>query len=225
VSGEIALLVLAGIHFFANRMRVLGWVWHGKFLSFASGVSFAYVFIDLLPTLEHGQPILKQALGNFLPYLDKHVYLIAFLGVLFFYGVHSHRRSSRESWLLLSGYWIFNFLVGTSLVDSSNPEIQPLILYTIAVGMHYFVRDHVERIADHRNSQIALVFALFAGYAFGYFAKVPDSIVMLIIAFIGGGIILNVLHYELPQKKKGNYLYFFLGSVLYGGLLLLQGSL
>ena len=42
----------------------------------------------------------------------------------------------------------FNFFVGASLSDSTNPDIQPVTLFTIAIGMHYFVRDHQARKQD-----------------------------------------------------------------------------
>ena len=82
-AGLISVLILIAVHLYANRMKVLGWVWHGRFLSLASGISFAYVFVDLLPALEKGGPVIKQTLGPIVPYLDKHAYLIALLGVLF----------------------------------------------------------------------------------------------------------------------------------------------
>lgn len=44
--GLLSLFILAAIHLFANRSKVLGWIWHGPFLSFSSGVSLAYVFVD-----------------------------------------------------------------------------------------------------------------------------------------------------------------------------------
>src|SRR3954466_13712128 len=124
--GFIALLVLAAIHLFANRAKVLGWVWHGQFLSFASGISLAYVFVDLLPALEKGSPVLKQAFGNLLPFLELHTYLIALLGILFYYGVESAQSKLNNTWVPISGYLLFNFLVGAGLSDSSTPEIQPL---------------------------------------------------------------------------------------------------
>ena len=106
-----ALLILATIHLFANKTKILGWIWHGRFLSFAAGISFAYVFVDLLPKLEKGQQVLKQAFAV-VPYLDRHAYVIALLGVLFFYGLHSQskKKSALSFWLSTSGYVIFNFL-------------------------------------------------------------------------------------------------------------------
>lgn len=223
--GFLSLLVLAAVHIFANRAKVLGWVWHGKFLSFASGISFAYVFVDLLPALSKGQPVLKRTFEHILPYLDRHTYLIALLGVLFFYGIQSHKKLDKNIWLPVSGYLLFNFLVGTSLSDSANPEIQPLTLYTIAIGMHYFVRDHLAGIASHKLLLASLICSLFAGYFFGYFAKIPDAATAIAISFIAGGIFLNVLHYELPKKEKGGYFWFVLGSLLYTSMLLMLGEI
>src|ERR1700722_18935350 len=93
--GMYAYISLSVIHLFANKAKVLGWVWHGRFLSFAAGISFAYVFVDLLPRLEKGQQVLKQTFAV-IPYLDRHAYLIALLGVLFFYGLHSQSKKNEK---------------------------------------------------------------------------------------------------------------------------------
>ena len=220
--GFLSLLVLAAIHIFANRAKVLGWVWNKKFLSFASGISFAYVFVDLLPALEKGDPILKHTFENIIPYIDRHSYLIALLGILFYYGVQVHGSAKKNRWLSLSGYLVFNFLVGVSLSDSSNPEIQPILLYTIAIGMHYFVRDHLAGVSTDRSILTALILALFAGYSAGYLTKIPDAAIAIGVSFVAGGIMLNVLHYELPKKEKGGYFWFVSGSVLYSLLLVLR---
>jgi len=220
-AGLIALIVLAAIHIFANRAKVLGWVWHGKFLSLASGISFAYVFVDLLPALEKGNPVLKQAFENIIPFIDRHSYLIALLGILFYYGVQVHEPKTKNRWLSLSGYLVFNFLVGVSLSDSSNPEIQPIILYTIAIGMHYFVRDHMAGVSTHPSILTTLILTLFAGYFVGWLTRIPDALIAIGVSFVAGGIMLNVLHYELPKREKGSYIWFVFGSLLYTTILLL----
>lgn len=224
MSGFFALIVLAAVHLFANRAKVLGWVWHGKFLSFASGISFAYVFVDLLPALEKGEPVLKRTFEHVIPYLDRHTYLIALLGILFYYGIQVHKSLSKNLWLPLSGYLLFNFFIGASLSDSSNPDIQPVALFTIAIGMHYFVRDHLAGITTHRSVLIGLILALFAGYLVGYLSKIPDAVSSIGISFVAGGIFLNVLHYELPKREKGGYIWFVFGSLLYTAMLLSLGE-
>ncbi len=221
-SGLLCALALGAVHLFANRSKVLGWVWRGRFLSFAGGVSFAYVFIDLLPALGKGQPVLKRTFGELIPYFDRHTYLIALLGMLFYYGIEKGKEARGTAWLSMSGYLLFNLFVGASLADNTNPEIQPLALFTIAMAMHYFVRDHDLRA---RHVQWALVATLLAGYAIGIWAHIPDALVALTVSFLAGGVILNVLHYELPKREGGGFPSFLLGALLYAAILLGVGEI
>lgn len=222
--GLLSLFVLAGIHLFANRPKILGWVWRDQFLSFASGVSLSYVFVDLLPALEKGEPTLKRTFDHVLPFLELHTYLIALLGILFYYGVQSCVSTQKNKWLPLSGYLAFNFFVGASLSDSSNPEIQPLTLFTIAIGLHYFIRDHLAKIIKNQVFVWSLILSLFAGYLTGYLAKIPDTVTAIGISFVAGGILLNIFHYELPKKEKGGYYWFVCGALLYTAILLSLGE-
>lgn len=229
MKGFIALLVLAAIHLFANRANRLGWLWHGRFLSFAAGISFAYVFVDLLPAIQKGQPILKRTFDPFLPYFDRHAYVVALFGVLFYYGLHTSVKgpSKKNFWLGLVGYMLFNFFLGTSLADSSNPEIQPLSLFVIAFGMHYFIADHNlsmrdPDLYDHR-ARWGLASALFLGYVVGRFSSLPDAVVALTISFIAGGVLLNSLRYELPKRTHLGFSSFVLGALLYTGVVLSIG--
>ncbi|MBP7074293.1 MAG: hypothetical protein KBA81_02795 [Rhabdochlamydiaceae bacterium] len=229
-SGFVSIIVLALVHLYANKAKVFGWVWHGRFLSFAAGLSFAYVFVDLLPALEKGQPVLKQVFGEAIPYFDRHAYLIALLGLLFYYGIQrkTETQKSGKFWLTISGYLLFNFFVGASLSDSTNPDIQPVTLFTIAIGMHYFVRDHQARKQDsplfmHRG-RWWLVAALFLGYGVGTSVHIPDAVVAIAVSFLAGGVLLNVLHYELPEKKQSGYFSFAAGALLYTLLLITVGE-
>lgn len=218
-AGLLSVVILSLIHLYANKTRVLGWLWHGRFLSFAAGISFAYVFVDLLPALEKGQPVLKRAFDAFVPYFDHHAYFIALLGLLFYYGIQRRVESSRTEkfWLDISGYLLFNFFIGASLSDSSNPEIQPLWLFTIALGMHDFIQDHQARTRNSKlymgPGRLWLVVALFLGYLVGLATHIPDAVVAMAVSFLAGGIILNVLHYELPEKKGSSYYPFVIGAL------------
>lgn len=229
--GFYSLIALIIVHLFANQAKVLGWVWHGRFLSFAAGISFAYIFVDLLPTLEKGQPVLRKAFETMVPYFDRHVYLVALFGVLFFYGLHGdpEDRSPRSFWLSMGGYLLFNFFVGASLSDSTNPDIQPIALFTIAMGMHYFVNDHnIEETYPELYETRArwfLVGMLVLGYVVGYMTHIPDPVVVIVVSFLAGGVFLNVLRYELPKRKQLGYAYFLTGSLLYTAILLKIGEI
>lgn len=223
--GLLSVFILAAIHFFANKPKILGWIWRGRFLSFASGISLAYVFVDLLPALEKGMPALKRTFDPIVPFLELHTYLIALIGILFYYGIQSLKTPKEHQWLPLSGYILFNFFIGATLSDSSNPEIQPLTLFTIAIGLHYFIRDHLAKIAKKPSIMITLILVLFAGYFTGYVTKIPDTVTAICISFVAGGVLLNVFQYELPKKETNGYFWFVLGALLYAGILLGVGEI
>lgn len=223
--GLLSLCILAAVHLFANRPKILGWLWQGRFLSFASGVSLSYVFVDLLPALARGEPALKRSFDSILPYLELHTYLIALVGILFYYGIQSRKSSENHGWLQISGYLLFNFFIGATLSDSSNPEIRPLTLFTIAIGLHYFIRDHIAEVSKKRIVLGTLIFALFAGYIVGYLTHIPDVATAIGISFVSGGILLNTFQYELPKKEeKGRYFWFICGALLYTAILLSVGE-
>lgn len=226
----VSLLILVFVHLYANHPKVLGWAWHGPFLSLASGVSFAYVFVDLLPMVAAHQPILKNTFKGILPLLDKHAYVIALLGLLFSYGLHRQPKThpKRSFYISLFGSQIFNFLIGASLADANNPEIQPLALFTVAMGLHYFVNDHNLRQNNiklyEKSGRWILVLSLVAGFLAGDFLKMPQAVYAVLIAFISGGILLNVMHYELPKNKPGEFIYFATGALIYTLIILGLGN-
>lgn len=230
--GFISLIALALVHLFANQAKVLGWLWHGRFLSFAAGISFAYVFVDLLPALEKGQPALRRTFGDLIPYFDRHAYVIALIGVLFYYGIQTRSEAQtgakRNFWFAIGGYLLFNFFLGASLADSGNPDIQPLLLFTIAMGMHYFVRDHNALVDDpvlfEKDGRWWLVASLFIGYVVGAVTHIPDAVVALAVSFLAGGVFLNALRYELPKREQLGYPFFLLGSALYTTIVLGLGD-
>lgn len=105
-----------------------------------------------------------------------------------------------------------------------NPEIQPLTLFTIAIGLHYFIRDHLAKISKKKPILWSLIFILFAGYLTGYLAKIPDTAAAIGISFVAGGILLNTFQYELPKREKSGYFWFVCGALLYTAIVLSLGE-
>lgn len=230
MSRLISLLVLVLIHLYGNRSRFLGWLWHGRFLSFASGVSFGYVFVDLLPALSDGQQVISSHLNGVVPFFDRHSYLIALVGMLFFYGIQGTSTSQHDYkfWISMSGYALFNFFVGASLADPLDPSVQPIWLFTIAMGLHYFVHDHNLR-EDHQEAyedsvRWILVLALIGGWLAGFFITIPEILIAVVVAFVAGGMIMNAMRYELPKKSRDSFRYFVLGALGYSILLISLGE-
>jgi len=226
IKSIISILFLASVHLWAVKDTIN--IWRKKLFSFAGGISVAYVFVDLLPKLSRGQTIWTATNPN-LPFLEKHVYFLALLGVLFFFGIEhiKLKHTSRSFWTNSFGNIIFNILIGYALSNPSDPEVQPFVLFTIAVSLHQWVRDHILCSKDTKIfkslGRYILVLALAVGWILGLLIELNPAAIALIIAFIGGGIIINVFHSEIPSKST-HYLPFVLGSLGYALLLLFLGK-
>ena len=118
--------------------------------------------------------------------------------------------------------------MGASLADPSDPEIQPLALFTIALGMHYFIHDHnsSEDFPSLYQTRVRWILAgaLVVGYGIGVITHIPPSVVAICVSFTAGGMILNSLRYELPKREQVGYAFFVFGALLYTGIILSLAS-
>jgi hypothetical protein len=91
------------------------------------------------------------------------------------------------------------------------------------MGLHFFVNDyglrqhHKQRY--HRFGRWILAAAVLGGWALGAATEVSEALLVLLIAFLGGGVILNVLKEELPEERESRFWPFALGAVAYTALL------
>lgn len=75
-----------------------------------------------------------------------------------------------------------------------------------------------------RIGKYILAFALYLGFLAGVLTEIPKTTVIYAVAFVAGGLILNVLSYELPRDEKSqSFLAFALGGILYSLILVYQG--
>jgi hypothetical protein len=92
---------LAAVHLFSGRIRFLSASPRSRWLSAAGGVSVAYVFVHLLPDLAEDQETVREAAGEGFSFLEYHVYLVALMGLVAFYGLERAAKASRgERWRL-----------------------------------------------------------------------------------------------------------------------------
>ena len=239
VVALLAALVLVVVHLFSGNLRFLGVVPRSGWLSAFGGISVAYVFVHLLPELAEGQETLEETgAGALLGYLEHHVYLIALLGLAVFYYVEKRsldsRRERRESTgedqtgsaafrLSIASFAAYNVLIGYLLLHGEFEELEALALYTLALGVHFVVndfglREHHKEGYQHVGRYVISV-AVLAGWLLGMVAEIPEAAIAVIIAFIGGGVVLNVLKEELPGERRARFLPFAGGAAGYAALL------
>ena len=239
VVALIAALGLALLHLYAARVRRLEMIPRSLWLSMASGVSVAYVFVHLLPELAAGQLAVRSAVGGAVGWLEHHVYLVAMVGLSAFYGLERLAVRSRQAaearpgptrpstgvfWVHIGSFAIYNGLVGYLLVHREDSGWQGLALFAVAMGLHFVVNDY--GLSDHhqdlyrRRGRWLLAAAIVAGLGLGWATSVSELAVAVLFAFLAGGVIMNVLKEELPEQRQSRFWAFAVGAIAYTALLL-----
>lgn len=218
-----AALGLAVVHLLSGRLRFLNGTPRSIWLSIAGGISVAYVFVHLLPKLAEGQEVIAEALGQgFLALLESHMYLLSLVGLATFYGLQRAASSSRGLerrkgagedrasigvfWLHISSFTAYNAIIGYLLLRREEGVSQGLLLFFLAMALHFVVNDHglreQHKPAYHRIGRWVLSAAILLGWVLGLLADIPEFAVAAITAFLAGGIVLNVLKEELPEERE-----------------------
>jgi hypothetical protein len=235
----VAVAFLVAAHFSASKLHFLGGVPRSRWLSGAGGASVAYVFVHLIPELSEHQEVLKTATNLNVAFLDRFVYLIALLGLATYYGLERASQLSRAQQQRLSGsdqtgdttFWfsivsfgLYNTLIGYLLFDRLESGVTELFLFTLAMALHFVISDF--SLHEHHKDKYSnvgrwlLTAAIVSGTLIGAFFRIDPVILALLVAFLGGGIILNVLKEELPQERESRFGAFFLGAAGNAALLL-----
>lgn len=228
VYSLITISLFSLIHLYGNQfLGAQGQIPKRYFYSLGGGVAIAYVFIDLLPKLSASDFLVTAALREYIPYFEKHVYVMALAGFILFYLVDRSQNSLTGVQLSIYSYALFNFLIGYAVADPFNPEVRPLVLFTIALGLHLFVNDHAISEKLGVNYQLRdrwlLAMMLYLGWFTGFVFELPTPAVALVSAFIGGGVIMNVTRHELPSENPNSTPLFLVSTVVYVFILLLIG--
>ena len=58
-----------------------------------------------------------------------------------------------------------------------------------------------------------------AGTALGLATEVPEAVIASLVAFLSGGVVLNVLKEELPEERESSFWAFAAGAAGYAALL------
>ncbi|GAB4378144.1 MAG: hypothetical protein Kow00121_29340 [Elainellaceae cyanobacterium] len=202
-------------------------------------MSVAYVFVHILPELNQHQQEIAGSVAVELTFLENHVYLIALIGISVFYGLERLAKVSRERnqktsgedtteggvfWIHIISFAIYNALIGYLMVHRESPGIASLVLFAIAMSLHFIVNDYGLR-QDHKKSydQVGrwiLAAAIILGWAIGMGTRIDRAALAILFAFLAGGVVLNVLKEELPEERQSRFWAFALGAASYAVLLL-----
>lgn len=243
----MAAVLLAAVHVVTPSLKFLAGTPRSAWLSLAGGVSVAYVFVHLLPELAAGQETVGRIAGG-KAFAERHVYLIALTGLATFYGLDRLAKSSRSSqegatvqsgrdgetaaagtsphvfWIHIGSFAIYNGLIGYLLLHREVTTFGALAFFTVAMALHFTVTDYGLN-EDHkaiyrRVGRWVLVAAVLLGFGIGLLAEISEAAIAVLVAFLAGGVILNVLKEEVPSERQSRFWAFALGTAGYAALLL-----
>ncbi|WP_311316002.1 hypothetical protein [Cytobacillus oceanisediminis] len=122
-------------------------------------------------------------------------------------------------------FFFYNALIGYLLVREEYESIWGMVFYFLALGIHFITNDRSLR-REHlklydKYGRVSLTLAILIGWGTGTLYKVDELVISFIVAFLAGGIVLNVLKEELPEEKQSRFSAFVLGLTGYTLLLML----
>ncbi len=238
-SGVILAIALALVHGFATRLPIFSIIPQFRWTSFAGGVSLSYVFLEIFPELSHTQEELQHSEILLVQYLENHVYILALMGLLVFYGLDLfalRAKLSKQSttkiesdssaifWIHIGAFSLFNVILGYLLQEISHHDFIPCLLFFIAIALHFFIideslREHHQSLYDEQGRWL-LVGAIMFGTIVGQVVHLNEAAIAIVWSFLAGSIILNVLKRELPDEKETCFGSFMFGTILFATLIL-----
>ena len=225
---------------------IFGWRLHRTrtpraVLSVGAGATASYVFVRMLPELGEAQTAFVAATaGRTLPAPELRVYTAALLGFVLFYGLENLVAWSRERpeteasdrhWaspvflLHVGGFAFYAWLVTYLMVRGISDTPLPIVLYAIAMGLHFIGVDH-SLLREHgaaymRVGRFVLAGAALAGWSVAMIAEISPAAIITSLALVSGGVVMNSMVMELPTEKDGRFWPFMTGAAAYTTLLLL----
>lgn len=231
----LAALAMALVHLLSPRLGFLDDLPRSRWLSAAGGISTAYVFVHLMPELARHQA--ETYSGPALGEAEAEIFVVALIGLMVFYGLERLAKLHAAAddpdramqggafWLHIGSFAVYNVIIGYLLPErAEDGGAGALAVYAFAMVLHFVVNDrglfahHGPRY--HSASRWMLAAAPFVGLALAAVAELPDLALALVLAFLGGGVILNVLKEELPEERQSRFWAFALGALGYALLLL-----
>ena len=235
----VAALVLASAYLLGGRLRAARFPRRRRWLSAAAGASIGYVFVDMLPGLARAQHLFTQATARLSQVTTQHeIYLAGLAGFVVFYGLDdmvfwSKREGGSAAagrtayWAHMAGASLYSVTISYLMVHEPRHPIQ-LALYCLAMGLHFLSLDHLFREvhgrAYERTGKWVLIGAVLAGWALGISLTVSPVRGPILLGFISGGVVMNTVLAELSADKKGRFLPFCGGALLYSLILLVASA-
>jgi len=243
-SAELVGTAIAALLFgmtFLLRLGSYSWRFrfksHRAVLSFGAGMSIAYVFVHMIPSLNEARLSFVESVSFPLIYEGMAIYFLSLLGFLVFYGIDqqvdleyartSQGKAGLAFGLHIGGFSLYVWLVSYLLLHQLGGSPVSTPLYALAMVIHFLALDytlrHKHATGYDRFGRFMLAGAAGLGWLCGLLFSIPPAILALLVAFISGAIIMTSTVMELSPGAESRYRPVVYGGVIYGLLLVTLG--
>ncbi len=247
LTAFIIALIFSAVHLIAPRLYGFSRRYRNAVVSFSGGVAIAYVFLELLPRVQRAGEHLNIILSGYpglTAFSDVAIFGVAFAGFLVFFisehaAIHSHRKisartgqpmgsipASRSVFAIhLSVLALLSLLIAYSLRFEVEIGLLEAVLFSIALILHFFVADRTMeihyRIMFERYGRYILSAMPMIGWALSILFPERQSEAAILLAFVAGSVLFNIIKDEVPGAEKSEPKFFVSGALIYSGILLL----
>ena len=229
--------LLMSVHAFSGYLKFLDTVPRHRFLSAGAGITVAFVVLQLLPGVAAADEAIGGRFeGRILSGVRDHAYAIVLISILIFFAVGRWAQSTADKqtanekvrvpakvfWVHILTFAVMNFLIGYILIDRHD-DLTTLALFLVAMFVKFVVSDRaLHRIHKKEYDRIGrwlLMWAVISGWTVGYFGTLGAVGPAAILAFVAGGVLLNVFSEELPKERRSRLGTFAAAALIFGTLL------
>lgn len=232
----VSFLIILGfmaVHILTNYIKFLDEKPKNALMSLVSGGSIAYVFLHLVPELTHYQEVAEEAsLPQWMEGLEFVTYLATLAGIAFFYFISQLDAKSQEKneerknitrpsipvfALEITGFALYNMLIGYLLVNLSGEKLAEYIIYFIVFSFHFIANNRLLQLTHEdlytKAGRWILAFSVFLGWLLYETMPTSELNIAFFSAFLTGGVVLNIMNDELPEEKQSSFPSFLAGMI------------
>ncbi|UCE42895.1 MAG: hypothetical protein JSV17_08075 [Candidatus Aminicenantes bacterium] len=220
-------IILGIIHFYSEKLKLPDGANRYRVISFAAGISIAYLFLNLLPHTYAAADHLKNFVFVFLLL----GFVLFHLAEKFIYKHADQKKLARELKEVHSiSFFFYYFMIGIVLYDKVLTSQLEGILFFIPIGLHASLSTaslsqiHGD-IREGFGTKILLSLSTILGVIFALLVSVPNILDNILVSMIAGILLYIIVKEFLPEKEKGQPMFFLSGILVFIGFYILIESI
>lgn len=192
-------------------------------ISFAAGLSSAYLFLLLLPEVYQGSLILKQ-----------YTYLILFVGFVsihitekyIYKHVDKKRIKDEVRAVHHTTFFFYHFIIGIILVTFFKQSFREGLLFFIPVWFHTAISsvaltEMYKELEEKSLGKIFLSLSVIFGIIIALLTMIPTIVHYSLLALITGSLTYIIVKDLTPKGKEGNLNMFIFGVISYSLIIII----